>query len=221
MPPLQQHAAPNPASVPLPAPLRRSPPQSLDHPVTRRGLADAAMASQPPVIAAPSDGARLDFMTIWRVPAPLAMVWDEILHAERWPTWWRGVEDVAEVRRGSADGVGAVRCCTWRGALPHRVRFEIRTTRVTPLVLIEGAISGQVEGTWRWRFAADRTATLARCDWRLRAASGWLRRLAPAARLLFDWQHETVMRWGADGLARRLEVVRRRESAVSVRRAAG
>jgi len=40
------------------------------------------------------------FVTIWRVKAPLESVWNEIYHAKEWPTWWKGVENVVELRRG-------------------------------------------------------------------------------------------------------------------------
>src|SRR5687768_9624545 len=47
-----------------------------------------------------------DFNTIWRIKGPIESVWNEIYHSELWPTWWKGVEDVVEVRAGDETGVG-------------------------------------------------------------------------------------------------------------------
>ncbi|HUE83957.1 MAG TPA: hypothetical protein VMM84_17775 [Pyrinomonadaceae bacterium] len=46
------------------------------------------------------------FATIWRVEAPIDVVWNEIYHSELWPTWWKGVEAVVKLRAGDPSGVG-------------------------------------------------------------------------------------------------------------------
>ena len=40
------------------------------------------------------------FVTCWQVDAPIDVVWDAIVQAERWPEWWPGVLAVEEVKRG-------------------------------------------------------------------------------------------------------------------------
>lgn len=108
--------------------------------------------------------AKFAYVTQWRLEAPIAKVWDAIYHSERWPAWWKNVKSVEEVERGQADGVGNVRRYTWKGKLPYRIRFAMRTNRVEPLVAIEGVASGDVEGTGRWRFSMDGPITAVRYD---------------------------------------------------------
>jgi len=31
-----------------------------------------------------------DFLTTWRLAAPLNLVWETIYHSERWTEWWPG-----------------------------------------------------------------------------------------------------------------------------------
>ena len=64
-----------------------------------------------------------EFVTIWRVAAPIDRVWNEIYHSRDWPAWWKGVESVVEVRKGDeivsrAEDVsrkGAKRCRVTKG----------------------------------------------------------------------------------------------------------
>ena len=53
-------------------------------------------------------------------------VWWTLRDAERWPEWWRGVEEAEELRRGADGGdVGTVARMVWKSLLPYRVEFEV------------------------------------------------------------------------------------------------
>ena len=144
------------------------------------------------------------FVTIWRIEAPLPEVWEAIYHSERWPEWWRGVESVIELERGDNGGIGNKRRYTWKGVLPYRLTFDIRTTRIEHERLLEGAASGDLVGNGVWYFSHHDGVTLVRYEWRVRTTKGWMNVLVPLARPLFHWNHGKVMGWGGMGLARRL-----------------
>ena len=145
------------------------------------------------------------FSTVWRIEAPLQAVWAAIRDSARWPEWWKNVEGVAQIEAGTSDGVGAVQRYTWKGSLPYRLVFDMRVTRIEPLIALEGEASGDVEGTGRWRFSTDRNITVIRYEWRVRTRRAWMNLLAPLARPLFQWNHDTVMREGGLALARLLD----------------
>ena len=149
-----------------------------------------------------------EFVTVWRFESPLEPVWDLIARPEEWPAWWRGVLRVERVREGGADHVGGVSRYTWRSRLPYLLTFEMETTRVETHALIEGRAFGELAGAGRWRFAHDAGLTTVRYDWRVETTKRWMKLLAPLARPAFRWNHDVVMDWGADGLARRLGVKR-------------
>ena len=50
--------------------------------------------------------AEYHFVSIWQIQAPIERVWEEIYHAERWPSWWNHVVGVDELEPGAADRVG-------------------------------------------------------------------------------------------------------------------
>ncbi|MBI3953944.1 MAG: SRPBCC family protein [Chloroflexi bacterium] len=147
-----------------------------------------------------------EFVTVWRIKAPIKSVWNEIYHAEVWPTWWKGVESVVEVRKGDERGVGSIHSYTWKSKLPYRLTFAMQTVRVEPPVLLEGVASGELEGRGLWQLSSQGSETIARYDWKVQTTQRWMNLLAPIARPVFKWNHDVVMSWGATGLAKRLGV---------------
>ena len=148
--------------------------------------------------------AEFRFVTTWRIEAPVDEVCAAICDCLQWPVWWRGVEQVEELETGGDDGIGSRRRFTWRGRLPYRLTFDMRVTRFVPLTLLEGEASGEVEGIGRWRFASEGAATVVCYEWQVRTNRTWMNIIAPLARPLFKWNHDQVMRQGAEGMARLL-----------------
>jgi len=144
------------------------------------------------------------FITIWRVTAPVREVYQAIYHSSAWPSWWKGIETVVALEPGDELGVGGLQRYTWRSRLPYRLTFDMRITRVVPVVALEGVASGDLEGTGRWEFSEDGPVTTICYKWFVRTNKHWMNWLAPIARPLFNWNHEMVMRDGAVGLARML-----------------
>ena len=103
--------------------------------------------------------AQYAFTTHWQFQAPVSAVWKEIAEPLAWPRWWRGVERAEELQPGDRDGLHSVRRFTWKSRLPYRLTFDMRCTRVTEHLLIEGEASGEVEGFGAWGFAADGDTT--------------------------------------------------------------
>lgn len=102
-------------------------------------------------------------------------------------------------------GAGSLRRFTWKSALPYRLAFDLRVTRAVPLQRIESRAAGELEGTGIWTFQPDGGGTRVRYDWDVRTTKPWMNLLAPAARPLFAWNHDVVMRWGERGLRSLLE----------------
>ena len=143
------------------------------------------------------------FLTTWLLDAPREAVWDVIYDVERWPEWWRGVKAVDAVRPGDENGVGAVYRHRWQSVLPYTVAFEVELTHVEPPELIAADARGELAGVGRWRMYAGRE-TAVTYEWRVRTTRPWMNAVAPAARSVFEWNHNAIMRRGAEGLARRL-----------------
>jgi hypothetical protein len=136
--------------------------------------------------------------------APRDEVFHTIWDSEAWPSWWRGVESVVKVEDGDEEGVGSLGRYVWKSRLPYRLEFEMRTTQVDRPRFMEGAAVGELTGTGRWRLFEDSNVTAVVYEWVVHTTAPWMNLLAPLARPVFAWNHDVVMRWGGEGLARRL-----------------
>ena len=150
--------------------------------------------------------AKYEFVTIWRFKSPLAPVWEMIYNSDRWPSWWKGVERVERLKEGDENSIGSIHRYTWKSKLPYRLTFDMELTRVEQMSIIEGKALGELAGKGLWQLSMDGEVTMARYDWQVETTKAWMNLLTPVARPFFKWNHDVVMRWGAEGLARELGV---------------
>jgi uncharacterized protein YndB with AHSA1/START domain len=148
--------------------------------------------------------ASYSFLTCWLLDAPREQVWEAIYEQERWPEWWRGVEEVEEENGCDGQRVGAVSRMVWKSLLPYRVEFRITTTRVERPALLEGQAEGELAGTGRWRLFEQDGVTAVLYEWNVATTRPWMNLLAPVARPVFAWNHDWVMARGGEGIARLL-----------------
>jgi hypothetical protein len=115
-------------------------------------------------------------------------------------------QKVVELQRGNDKGLGNVRRYTWKSKLPYRLNFDMKTTRVEPFTVPEGDASGELAGKGIGHLSTEGSDTIARNDWQVDTTQAWMKLMAPVARPFFAWNHDVIMRWGAQGLAKRLGV---------------
>ncbi len=149
--------------------------------------------------------ARYEFLTTWQLDAPIDAVFEVLRDSERYPAWWKGVKRVEMLATGNENGVGDASRFTWRSVLPYSLSFDLRVLRVEQPYVIEGQASGELEGTGIWMLSEQNgDGTTVVYDWRVRTTKAWMNAFGPLARPAFVWNHDIVMRQGAEGLAREL-----------------
>src|SRR6476620_3067052 len=144
------------------------------------------------------------FLTTWLLDSPREPVWEAIYDQERWPQWWRGVEEAEEIRSGDEDGVGQVARMGWKRLLPYRVEFEVETTRLERPHLLEGHAVGELSGVGRWRLYEQEGVTAVLYEWNVETTRPWMNLFAPLLRPAFEWNHDWVMARGGEGIAQLL-----------------
>lgn len=153
-----------------------------------------------------SDAAQFQLVSQWHLAAPIDRVWEAIKATEQWPLWWRYVKSVQVLKPGDADGVGAVRHIAWSSRLPYGFAFDVEVIESRRPRLLSGRARGQLEGHGTWELTPEGDTTRVGYTWRVDLGSRWMRAVAPIAAPVFRWNHDGVMRAGAEGLARHLGV---------------
>lgn len=147
---------------------------------------------------------RYAFTTHWQIKAPLQDVWQAIYHSLEWPEWWKGVEAVKAISEGDEEGIGGVREYTWRSILPYRLTFRMRLVAIQPYQYLKGEAFGELEGTGEWFFEERKGITYVQYNWTVVTNKAWMNGMAFLLKPLFRYNHNVVMRWGAEGLAKKL-----------------
>jgi hypothetical protein len=70
---------------------------------------------------------------------------------------------------------------------------------------MSGEATGALAGTGHWRLFEQNGITAVTYEWDVRTTKRWMNLIAPLARPVFAYNHDVVMRWGGEGLARRLD----------------
>jgi uncharacterized protein YndB with AHSA1/START domain len=149
--------------------------------------------------------AEYKFLTTWLLEAERERIWDAIYESERWPEWWKGVEEAEKLEEGDEAGVGQYGRYVWKSKLPYRLEFFVLTTKVERPLLLEGEASGELAGSGRWRLFEQDGATAVIYEWNVRTTRTWMNLLSPIARPIFAVNHDYVMRNGGRGLAQLLQ----------------
>ena len=146
------------------------------------------------------------FVTVWRLRAPIDVVFAAIDDAEAWPDWWPNVKRVERLAEPNDDGVGAVMRMAMAGRLPYALRFEMRVVKHEPPASIVGTATGELEGVGTWTLHEENGWTVVRYVWEVRTTARWMNALAPLPFVdaIFRFNHHAVMRGGLTGIRKRL-----------------
>jgi hypothetical protein len=147
---------------------------------------------------------RYRFLTTWLLEASRHDAWEVLQDPVGWPEWWRGVVRVTELDPGDADRVGSRYRIAWRSRVPYHLEFDFTVGRVDPPCCMAGEADGELRGSGTWRLFEQQGVTAVVYEWNVDTTRRWMNALRPFARPVFEYNHDMVMRWGGEGLARRL-----------------
>ena len=145
------------------------------------------------------------FLTTWLLEADRERVWDAIYDSERWPEWWRGVEEAEKLAEGDERGHRPARPLRLEGEAP----LPGRVLRSAPPGSSAHTCSRATRraswpGVGRWRLFEQGGVTAVVYEWNVHTTKAWMNLLAPVARPVFQANHDYVMRNGGEGIAKLL-----------------
>ena len=144
------------------------------------------------------------FSTIWLVHAPPEKIWNALIDAENYPTWWKSIRRVETIAPGEPNGIGRTTRTTWQTFLPYGFTFDTRVTRLEWQHSLALEAFGELTGKGLWTLTPAGNATRVQYDWNVTTTLAWMNFIAPVAKPFFIWNHNAVMKDGAAGLAKAL-----------------
>lgn len=149
--------------------------------------------------------AAYSFVTKWVIEASVEKLWDAIYESTQWPQWWKGVEDVVVIEKGAPNGIDGIREYTWKSALPYQLSFRMKLVEREDNKLMRGIAFGELDGEGTWTFAEESGITTIHYYWNVHTNKKWMNWFSFILKPAFKYNHKVVMRWGAEGLAKKLE----------------
>jgi hypothetical protein len=144
------------------------------------------------------------FTTQWKIAAPINDVWFAIYESLEWPEWWKGVEEVKLVKENDATGINGIRKYVWKSLLPYTLSFKMQLIAKEDFKFLKGIAFGELEGDGTWYFKEENNVTMVQYNWNVKTNKAWMNYFAFIFKPLFKLNHDVVMKWGAEGLAKKL-----------------
>ncbi len=136
---------------------------------------------------------RYTFCHRWTVAAPADRVQEVLADLEHYPDWWPQIRAGAKIDDDNA----RVLC---RSVLPYDIDLLLTAIRREPLEL-ETTLSGDLNGTARWRLHPDGDQTRLEYEQDVLVTGRLLGFLSIALRRPLAWNHDRMMAGCRDGLA--------------------
>jgi hypothetical protein len=149
---------------------------------------------------------RYHFVSHWEIPYPLEKVWTELLHIERWPSWWKDICYVEIATLNIANnGIGTTVHTRWQNWMPYTLEFTLIITEVVPGKKLAAKAIGDLAGRGLWLVEDKGNACHLTYIWDVATTKPWMNFVAPIGKPIFKHAHNLLMLRGKRGLIRLLE----------------
>ncbi|MBV9961999.1 MAG: SRPBCC family protein [Parafilimonas sp.] len=144
------------------------------------------------------------FITRWKIEASINDVWYAIYKSEEWPNWWKGVIQVKIIKENDEQGINGIRQYKWKSLLPYTLSFKMQLIEKRDFVFLKGIAVGELEGDGTWYFKEENAITNIQYNWNVKTNKAWMNYFAIILKPIFKFNHNIIMKWGAEGLAKKL-----------------
>lgn len=146
------------------------------------------------------------FTSTWQLKAPRKAVWDVINNSTQWSEWWKSIEKAEELYSGDSNSIGNVRSYTIKSPVGYKLHFGLELTKREPDSVLEGNATGDLIGKGAWYFKEKGSITTVIIRWDVATTIGWMNTFRFILSPILKWNHAQVMKKGAKGLARKMNM---------------
>src|SRR5205085_666980 len=101
-------------------------------------------------------------------------------------------------------GINGVRNYTWKSVLPYELSFNMKLVEKKQLQSLKGIALGELQGNGEWLFTQKDSIVYVQYNWNVITTKKWMNTFSFVLKPLFRINHNIVMRWGGECLAKKL-----------------
>ena len=109
-----------------------------------------------------------------------------------------------EIQKNDADGINGIRRYVWKSVLPYKLAFSMKLIEKEELKRLKGVAFGELEGQGEWYFTDQKGIIDIIYNWDIITNKKWMNYFAFMLKPLFRYNHNVVMHWGAQALAKKI-----------------
>ena len=140
----------------------------------------------------------------WKIDAPLELIWNELMHYEKWPSWCQGLKKIEPVAPFCRLEKGNNIRSTWKGVLPYRIAVDTVITDFTPYSFLAFTVGGDLYGDGLCRFLPGHDNTTLNFVWNVSPTKFWMKMSSPFARPVFIENHNHLLEHAVTGFTQML-----------------
>jgi hypothetical protein len=147
------------------------------------------------------------FRSVWRVSAPLEIIWNTVGKVTEYPTWWPGISRV-DLLAGQELPIMTGTKASYEVHSPlYTLRYQTEVVEFDTGVYILALSQGDLRGTGRWSFEEKEGETQATFDWEVALHPPFLKAVShlPGAKGVMRFFHNKLMSDGEKGLKQLVE----------------
>jgi len=142
----------------------------------------------------------------WHIPASIESCWFSILDVTAWPSWWKYVDQVIEIKSAHCSENNKLHQYTWSTCLPYQLIFTLRAISIIPYQLITFEARGDLIGDGCCKFSQKDNIVHIQFEWHVRTNKPWMSLISTYCQPIFEWNHRRVMQSGEQSLIQRLNL---------------
>lgn len=139
------------------------------------------------------------FNRSWTLDAPMELVWNELMHYEKWPAWCHGLERIEAMKPFFRLGKGNHIRSTWKGLLPYRIDVDAVITDFRPYSFLTFTVGGDLYGDGICQLLTGHDTTTLNFIWNVSPTKLWMKMSSSFARPVFIENHNHIIKHAVKG----------------------
>jgi len=140
-----------------------------------------------------------NFNSLWRINAPLELIWNELINYKKWPVWCDGLEKIEPLDQFGRLQKGNNIRSIWKGFLPYTITFDAVVHDFIQYSFLSFKVTGDLHGKGICCFESSPGTTTVQFVWNVAPTKFWMRMGSLVARPVLVENHNHILEQAVRG----------------------